>query len=350
MLGSFFRAFDICQTTLGDHHGSPCERRTGPSPKRKFKKKKLEIDWLSFPPGDAHKTRETKAQLENELLEKQCGRDTGLIALGGGVVLDLVGFLGATYCRGIPVIYVPTTLLAMVDAAIGGKTGVNTPWGKNLIGAFSQPDSVWIDISVLSTLSDAEYANGLVEVFKHALIDSAALWDDLIRQKHLIQSRDREFLSKLIYQNILIKKKVIEVDEHESGIREILNFGHSIGHAIEKIEEYRISHGEAVAIGLIVESHLSVLCGFLKKSVVDEIEQLLRLYGLPLKTRAFEDLPRFRKALKSDKKSIDQKPRFVLLDAIGRVHQEQSGFAMSVNLGMLDEALDWAREKFKKSC
>ncbi|MDA9271809.1 3-dehydroquinate synthase, partial [bacterium] len=204
---------------------------------------------LACPAGEIHKTRETKQQLEDELLARQYGRDTCLIALGGGVVTDLVGFLAATYCRGLPVIYVPTTLLAMVDASIGGKTGVNTPHGKNLIGTFTQPQAVFMDINTLNTLPENEWHNGMAEMIKHSLIADATIFKLLQQNVEKIIQRDAIFLIDMIHASCLIKKNIVEQDEQEQGLRQLLNFGHTIGHAIETIEHYRLSHGEAVAIG-----------------------------------------------------------------------------------------------------
>jgi 3-dehydroquinate synthase len=297
----------------------------------------LSVELFSFPAGEAHKTRETKAQVEDLLFAKGYGRDTCLIALGGGVVTDLVGFIAATYCRGVPVIYVPTTLLAMVDASIGGKTGVDTPFGKNLVGTFYQPHAVFMDLKVLETLPEHEWCNGIVEMLKHGLIADAALFNALKTQRAKL--KEPQFLLEMIFASCVIKKNMIEQDERDYGIRQLLNFGHTIGHAIELIEDYKISHGEAVAIGMLVEARLSVLSGFLEPHVVDEIEQVLRDYGLPLKTNAFEDIQRLKALLGLDKKALANVAQFVLLDAIGVTHFENNKHVVAVKSEILDAGM-----------
>ena len=306
----------------------------------------FQVELLSFPAGEVYKTRETKQQLEDTLMKTQYGRDTCLIALGGGVVTDLVGFLAATYCRGIPVIYIPTTLLAMVDASIGGKTGVNTPYGKNLIGTFTQPSAVFMDISLLETFPGREWHNGMAEIIKHSLIADPNLFNQLKNSSNKIKQRDPQFLVNMIYASCLIKKNIVEKDEYEKGLRQLLNLGHTIGHAIEAVEGYRISHGEAVAIGMLVECYLSVQLGYLPESVLKALHALLKDYDLPLSTSAFEDRERFQVGLILDKKSIQKIPRFVLLDKIGQPHCEESLYTSPVEPVYLNQALDWAAQTF----
>ncbi|MDX1901483.1 MAG: 3-dehydroquinate synthase [Gammaproteobacteria bacterium] len=294
---------------------------------------------LTFPAGEKNKTRETKQYLEDQLLEKNCGRDTCIIAFGGGVVLDLAGFIAATYCRGIPVIYIPTTLLAMVDASIGGKTGVNTPFGKNLIGTFTQPHAVLMDTALLNTLPKNEIANGFAEIIKHAMIADADLFYEL-EIKNIP-------LTDIIYQSCLIKKNIVEQDEKDHHVRHLLNFGHTIGHAIETLENYAIKHGEAVAIGMLVESELSRQCGFFNEADLARLQKILRSYQLPLMTNAFDDINLFRKNLCLDKKSLNQIPHFVLLNRIGQPHATEKNIASPVSDAQLLNALEWAKEIFK---
>lgn len=306
----------------------------------------LAVTVFYFPAGEIHKTRETKAQLENILLDQQYGRDTCLLALGGGVTTDLVGFLASTYCRGIPVIYLPTTLLAMVDASIGGKTGVNTRHGKNLIGTFYQPLAVFMEVNFLATLPLREWSNGMVEIIKHALIADAELFQQLQASAATFQ-QDQQLLLEIIYKSCLIKKNIVERDEKESGIRQWLNYGHTIGHAVENIEGYCLSHGEAVAIGLLVETKLSIEAGFLAASVLTELQELLNAYQLPLTTRAFEDKERFLHQLQGDKKSQVRIPYFVMLDKIGRARMHAGAAAFSIEPDLLDKVLDWAAKRFQ---
>ncbi len=309
----------------------------------------LSAELLSFSAGEAHKTRETKQQLEDTLLSKQFGRDSCLFALGGGVVNDMVGFLAATYCRGVPAFYLPTTLLAMIDASIGGKTGVNTPLGKNLIGSITQPHAVVMDIQTLKTLPLPEWRNGIAEMIKHSFIANADLFTGLQQSASPHACTDPATLITLIYQNCLIKKTIVEQDEFEQGLRQLLNFGHTIGHAVETLENYKIGHGEAVAMGMLVECHLAVQAGHLEAHVVTTLEETLRAYGLPLTTQVFQDKATFVQALILDKKSIQKAPRFVLLETIGCPHYANGQYAHPVLSEYLDAALEWANERFYKA-
>lgn len=303
----------------------------------------LTVSLLSFPAGEIHKTRETKAALEDQLFQLQCGRDTCLIALGGGVVLDIVGFIAATYCRGVPVIYLPTTLLAMVDASLGGKTGVNTAYGKNLIGTISSPHSVVADVNMLATLPDAEWKNGCVEMLKHALLKDHSQFEALYQFRYEVN----DSLCDVVFENALIKKNIVEQDEKENGIRQLLNLGHTIGHAIETIENYALSHGEAVAIGLLVEGYISTRLGLLKETDLLEIDSLLRKLRLPLKTKAFQNIPRFMETLILDKKSRRKIPRFVLLEGIARPYRIGQHDAHVVEEKIILDALHWAEAYFE---
>ena len=338
---------DYCKTLsqrLGIITDSNLVNTIGQDLKRRLEAEKIAIELLSIPAGEKNKTRETKQTLEDYLLKKRFGRDTCLIALGGGVVTDLVGFVAATYCRGIPVIYLPTTLLAMVDASIGGKTGVDTPFGKNLIGAFYQPKAVFMDLNVLTSLPEQEFRNGMVEMLKHGLIREERLFRAL--QANVDKMKEPSFLLDAIYSSCLIKKNIVEQDERDLGIRNLLNFGHTIGHAIEMMEEFNVSHGEAVAIGMIVEAHLAALTGYLEQAIVAEIEQTLRNFNLPLKTNAFSDPHHFKTVLGLDKKSLKNQPFFVFLKSIGNTFQKDNQYVFSVKLELLDQALDWAKEQF----
>jgi 3-dehydroquinate synthase len=295
----------------------------------------LSVEMLVFPAGEAHKTRETKAQLEDQLLKKKYGRDTCIIALGGGVVTDLAGFVAATYCRGIPVIYVPTTLLAMVDASIGGKTGVNTPEGKNMIGCFYQPLSVFMDVHTLVSLPEKEWANGIVEMIKHSVITDEKLFYRLKNELPKILKRDSQFLIEMIYASCEIKKHFVEQDEKDLGKRKLLNFGHTIGHAIESIEQCHLSHGE------------SIQCGFLSKEAFNDIEAILKSAGLPLTTKAFANKNLIYEKLAIDKKSLKNTAQFVLLDSIGAPHGKDDDYTIAIEADKLDAALDWALKKFQ---
>lgn len=253
---------------------------------------------FSTPPGEAFKTRARKEKLEDMMLAKGLGRDTCVIGLGGGVITDLAGFVASTYCRGVPLILIPTTLLAMVDASIGGKNGVNTPAGKNLIGTFYRPEQILMDLSLLSTLPEKEILCGKAEMIKHALIADADYLDEI------------ELSEKSIRKSIAIKQQIVAADEKEQGKRRLLNFGHTIGHAVEM--HLKISHGEAVAVGIAVESILSNNLRHLSQKSLDRILHSLSAY--PHHALTYEALDPF---LRKDKKGTNQEPRFVLLQDIG---------------------------------
>jgi 3-dehydroquinate synthase len=271
------------------------------------------------------------------------GRDTLLIAIGGGVVTDLGGFLAATYNRGIPLILIPTTLLGMVDAAIGGKTGVNTHFGKNLIGAYYPPQDIFIDPSLLSTLPEKEWINGASEIIKYALIHSPALFQQLANNMDKWDARDPIYLQGLINASIAIKQEVIEADFQESGYRRILNFGHTIAHAIETLEDYRISHGEAVALGMLIEGYLSYRLGLLSQDEFEEINALLRLFRFPLHLPPSITLEKLLQAMATDKKAKGAHPRFVLLNGIGSVAPFDGTYCSEVDEKLLAEGFQYGK-------
>lgn len=306
----------------------------------------LKTALLSCPSGEQNKTRETKAMLEDQLLSLGYTRDTCVIALGGGVTLDLVGFLCATYCRGIPVIYIPTTVLAMVDASIGGKTGVNTTQGKNMIGTITPPYAVLMDTDILNTLSDNEYKQGMVELIKHALIADTLLFSRLCQETDKILNRDPLFLNEIIHESCLIKKQIIEQDEQDQGIRNILNFGHTVGHAIETLENHERSHGEAVAIGMLVAGQLSVNLGLLDEAPLQALVDLLKTLGLPLQTQAFDNPALLLQTLSLDKKFKHGKPHMVLLEGIGNTHLSEQGYTLPIDPGHLSEAISQVQERY----
>ena len=229
----------------------------------------LEAILFSFPNGEQHKSRATKEKLEDQLFEKELGRDICVIALGGGVTTDLGGYLAATYCRGVPLVMMPTSLLGMVDASIGGKTGVNTPYGKNLVGSIYQPKKVLIDPATLQSLPLKELRNGIVEMIKHGLILDRDYFTYLNEHADQLLELDLSILEKAIFESCRIKREIVEQDDRESGKRNLLNFGHTVGHALENLTHYSLAHGEAVAIGILVESHLAVQLGHLNSNDFD---------------------------------------------------------------------------------
>lgn len=298
----------------------------------------LEVYLFTFPHGEENKTRVTKEYIENQLLEKNLGRDTCILALGGGVVTDLAGYIAATYCRGVPLVMLPTTLLGMVDASIGGKTGINVPQGKNLLGCIYQPKLVLMDLSTLSTLPSNEIRNGIVEMIKHGAIADASYFNFLENHSDQILALEPSLLRKAIYDSCLIKKSIVEQDEKENGKRHLLNFGHTIGHALEHLTHYEISHGEAVAIGILVESYLAVLNGYLKQASFDKIWQILKQYALPLQLPIPFSAETLYDAMILDKKSLNGKPRFVMLQEIGSPFKEA---CISVEDETIRKAVEW---------
>jgi len=236
---------------------------------------------LTFPAGERRKTRETKSRLEDRLVREGAGRDTIVVALGGGVTGDLAGFLAATWHRGVPVVQIPTSLLAMVDAALGGKTAVDLPGGKNAVGAFHQPESVWADVRCLRTLPDRDYRAGLAEVVKTAAALDATLFGLLEARAAALRRRDERLLERIVARCLAIKGRVVAADERDSGPRAILNFGHTVAHALEGASGFRLRHGEAVAIGLVLEARVARARGAFPERDLGRLERLLVALGLP---------------------------------------------------------------------
>jgi 3-dehydroquinate synthase len=273
------------------------------------------------PPGEATKSLESAATLYGELVKIGADRHTAVVALGGGVVGDLAGFVAATYARGIPLLMVPTTLLAQVDSSVGGKVGVNHPGAKNIIGAFHQPGGVWIDTKTLGTLPDRELLCGLAEVVKYGVILDGAFFEELEEHAGAILARDPRALRSIVARSCRLKASVVERDEREeTGLRAVLNFGHTIGHAIEAVAGYEgpYRHGEAVAVGMVAEARLAERLGWIGAGVVARIERLLDRMGLPTSATGL-DHGRLIEAMGRDKKNRGGRIRFVLPTSIGRV-------------------------------
>ena len=301
-----------------------------------------------IPPGESSKGRETKAEIEDWMLLQQCTRDTVIIALGGGVIGDLIGYVAATFMRGVRFVQVPTTLLAMVDSSIGGKTAIDTPFGKNLIGAFWQPQRIYIDLRFLETLPVREFINGMAEVVKTAAIwderefafmeDNATLLMTTIRAKHSSNSnrleKIRDVLKRIVVGSAKTKAEVVSADEREGGLRNLLNFGHSIGHAFEAILTPQILHGEAVAIGMVKEAELARHLGVLKPGAVARLVKCISSYGLPtsLADKQVQKLTAGKtcpvdvllQKMGVDKKNDGKKKKIVLLSAIGKTHEQKA--------------------------
>jgi 3-dehydroquinate synthase len=298
---------------------------------------------ISVPAGEQSKTRETKQKIEDKLLEKKYGRDTIIIALGGGVIGDLAGFIASTYDRGIPIIHIPTTLLAMVDSSIGGKTGVDTKYGKNLIGTIYQPDAVFTDLDLLDTLPEEEFLNGLAEIIKIATTSDKALFSFIEKNIKNILTKEKKALLRIIKRSVELKKDVVEKDVNESGLRQILNFGHTIGHALEASSNYTGKHGHYVSLGIVIESKIAVLSGNLKDNESQRIISLLDSIGLPTKIKENIDLNKISQFMEADKKTRNQKPRFVILKEIGKIKTENNNFSFEVNKNIIKKSIETSK-------
>ncbi len=272
-----------------------------------------------IPDGETSKTLETAAALYTHLAESGADRRSVLCAFGGGVVGDLSGFAAATYMRGIPFVQIPTTLLAMVDSSVGGKTGVNHELGKNLIGSFYPPRAVCTDIQLLKSLPEREYLCGLSEIVKAGAIEDTALFALIEAEVEAIRQRDEHVLTEMIERAIAVKVRVVQEDPKEQGVRAILNFGHTIGHALETVTDYeRYSHGEAVAIGMALVATLSETLGYCSPHARNRLYSTLEGLGLPV-TYANIDAQSLIDVMAHDKKAIDGVVQFVLLKDIGHV-------------------------------
>lgn len=280
-----------------------------------------ESETLTFEPGERSKTREAWGRLTDEMVERGLGRDCGLIALGGGVTGDLAGFVAATYMRGVPYLQVPTTLLAMLDASVGGKTGVNTPRGKNLVGAFHPPAAVIADPRTLHTLQEREYRGGLSEAVKHGLIADEAYFAWIEANAAALTRRDPATLSYLIRRSVEIKGVVVADDERESGRRAILNAGHTVAHALEQVSGYELLHGEAVALGLIVESQLAEELGVAAPGLRSRVIRLLTSLGLPTQPPFTVQPEALIGTMATDKKNREGRIHFALVARVGEIYR-----------------------------
>ena len=279
----------------------------------------ISAELITFPRGEEHKNLATVGGLASKLAQYNFDRQDGLIALGGGVTGDITGFLAASYMRGIPFVQIPTTLLAQVDSSVGGKTGVDIPEGKNLVGAFYQPRCVYIDSRVLKSLPPTELLNGLAEVIKYAVIYDKDFFEFLTQNRQAILDIDLPILESIIHTCCSIKAEVVAADERESDLRRILNYGHTIGHAVEAASDYLLAHGSAVAMGMVAAAELAVAKDMLSLIESDKIRSLIDEYGLPVSIPNEYDRQRIKGYLKTDKKAVGGRPFFVLPTSIGRV-------------------------------
>ncbi len=273
---------------------------------------------IILPDGEAYKNTETLNKIYDVLLQNRCERSTTLVALGGGVIGDLTGYAAATYLRGVPFIQIPTTLLSQVDSSVGGKTGINHPLGKNMIGAFYQPQLVIADIDTLQTLPSREFSAGMAEVIKYGLIRDADFFDWLETNIKNLMKLDEQVLSYAIYRSCQNKAEVVARDEHEQGERALLNLGHTFGHAIENAMGYGVwLHGEAVAAGTMMAADLSQRAGWLTATEITRIQNIFKAANLPIEAPKL-GVEKYLDLMGLDKKVENGKIRLILQQAIGK--------------------------------
>ena len=283
----------------------------------------FDVAVITVPDGEKYKNLKWMESIYGEMLESKLERGSCLVALGGGVIGDMTGFAASTYMRGIRFVQAPTTLLAQVDSSVGGKTGVNHPLGKNMVGTFWQPSMVWIDTATLKTLPPREFAAGMAEVIKYGVIKDKAFFKYLETRAKGIKGLDHACLRHIIGRSCAIKARIVALDEREAGLRALLNYGHTIGHALETITGYKkYLHGEAVAIGMCAEAAVAEKKGLLAPGVRDRIKNLIALYGLPTEMPAKIDAGRMVDAMLVDKKVKDGRIRMALPVAIGSAGME----------------------------
>ena len=291
---------------------------------------------LEVPPGEEQKSLATAGGLYQKLAEAFIERTSPILALGGGVIGDLAGFVAATYMRGVPLVQVPTTLLAMADSSIGGKTGVDHGALKNMIGAFYQPSLVVADVDTLKTLPREELSNGMAEVIKHAAIKDRGFFTFLEENMELAVSLNPKILGNILEKNVRIKASVVEADEKESDLRRILNYGHTIGHAVEAVTDFKIKHGQAVAIGMVAAAKISQRLGILQEQDAIKLEAVIGQAGLPVRLPQLnlDEKEKLLDIIRHDKKVLDGKIRFVLLKSLGNAI-----ISDKVDIGLIGEVL-----------
>jgi 3-dehydroquinate synthase len=291
------------------------------------------------PPGEVSKNMGTVVSIV-EVMEKAClGRDTVVVALGGGTVGDVAGFAASIFKRGVPIVHIPTTTVAQADSAIGGKTGVDSSVSKNAFGTFWHPWAVYIDVATLKTLDDRQFRAGLVESVKHALIADADYFDFLEQNLDAILQRRLDLLEAIASYNSRIKGGVVEADPDEKNQRRILNYGHTVGHAVESVSGFELLHGEAVAIGIIAAGLIEIELGLSQPERLGRIRKMLDRLGMPVKLPPNLAEDALLETIKHDKKAVDKWPRFVLTCDIGRVYCRSGQWAMPVDRTVIEKVL-----------
>jgi 3-dehydroquinate synthase len=293
------------------------------------------VAMFTFPAGEEHKTRDTWAALTDELLGARFDRNTVIVAFGGGVTTDLAGFVAATYLRGVPWLACPTTTLGMIDASIGGKTGVDTSAGKNLVGAFHPPDAVVADLDTLATLPAAAFREGIAEAVKHAAILDARYGEWMEQNAARIVARSPDAVEHLVARSAELKAEVVSGDEREGGRRSILNAGHTVAHALERATGYAITHGDAVAIGLVAETRIAERMGACEAGSANRIAALLDLFGLPTEMPERMDRDAVIGAMHHDKKNRTAAVHAAFITAFGEVGPDRQRWTTPFDPAML---------------
>jgi len=277
----------------------------------------LPVDLIEIPAGESSKSLNIVLDVVRQLVRLKAGRKSLLIALGGGVVGDVAGFIASIYMRSIPYVQIPTTLLAQVDSSVGGKTGVDVPEGKNLLGTFYQPKAVYIDLSFLKTLSDKDFANGMAEIIKYGIIGDHNFFELLESESKGIKDRNPSLMENLVGRSCKIKADIVEMDEKELGLRRVLNFGHTLGHALEAASGYTLSHGEGVSIGMVGAAKISHRLDYLDGTSYTRIVDLIKEYHLPAKIPTGMETAEIMDFMATDKKTVGGRLHFVLVRKIG---------------------------------
>lgn len=295
------------------------------------------------PAGEQSKNMATMTAILEAMEKQHLGRDTVVIGLGGGTVGDMAGFVAAVFKRGVPVVHIPTTTVAQADSSIGGKTGVDSSLSKNAYGCFWHPAAVFIDVATLATLDDLQYRSGLAESVKHAAIADAEYFVFLEKNSDAILRRDTAVLEKVAEYNCRIKASVVEEDPTEKNKRRILNYGHTIGHAVESASEYQLLHGQCVAIGMIAAGKIEKAMGLVRDDRLERIERILVKLGLPVSigggSMTHPTVSQLMDLLSLDKKAVGKWPRFVLLEKLGKVCCKDGQWAQEVSRDIIEECM-----------
>lgn len=292
------------------------------------------------PAGETSKNINTVTSIIETMEKAFLGRDSLLVALGGGTVGDITGFAAAIFKRGIPVIQIPTTTVAQADSAVGGKTGVDSSISKNAFGAFWQPKAVYIDVATLKTLEDRQFRAGLIESVKHALIGDEKYFDFLEKNLDSALNRNPKMLEEIAYSNCRIKADVVESDPTENNRRRILNYGHTIGHAAELVSGFELLHGEAVAIGIMAAGLIEIELGLSSPQRLERIRKIFEKLAVPAKLPPALSKDKLIETMKRDKKAANKQPKFVLIDKIGSVYCRNEQWAVDVEQELVEKILD----------